>query len=115
MNIQALLPFLLIAVLIVPMVLMSRKQKKQMHQQQELQQSLSAGDRVILVSGLYANVANTSDEATIDLEIAPGVTTTWLRGAVREKVGPDAVVENEPMPELESHAELAEPLDEKSR
>jgi preprotein translocase subunit YajC len=88
-NLQSLLPFLLIAVLIIPMVLMSRKQKKAMQQQQELQSSLSVGDRVMTTSGLYATVTDVSDSATIELEIAPGVETSWLRAAVREKVGPD--------------------------
>ena len=88
-NLQALLPFLLIAVLIVPMVLMGRRQKKAMQQQQELQNSLHVGDRVTTTSGLYGTVTDASGDATIELEIAPGVETTWLRAAVREKVGPD--------------------------
>ncbi|MET0133494.1 MAG: preprotein translocase subunit YajC [Kibdelosporangium sp.] len=95
MNLGQLLPFLLIAVLIVPMVLMSRKQKRAMQQQQELQNSITVGDRVMTTSGLYATVDNADDDATVDLEIAPGVVTTWLRAAVREKVGPDAEEEIE--------------------
>jgi preprotein translocase subunit YajC len=95
MNIGQLLPFLLIAVLIIPMVLMSRKQKRAMQQQQELQNSISAGDRVMTTSGLYANVADADDDATVDLEIAPGVVTTWLRAAIREKVGPEVAEDDE--------------------
>ena len=41
-------------------------------------------------SGMYATVTDISDETTIDLEIAEGVVTTWLRQAVREKVHPEA-------------------------
>ena len=95
MNLGQLLPFLLIAVLIVPMVLMSRKQKRAMAQQQELQNSISVGDRVMTTSGLYATVADTDDEATVDLEIADGVVTTWLRAAIRETVGPEVEEEIE--------------------
>ena len=93
MNLGQLLPFLLIAVLIVPMVLMSRKQKRAMAQQQELQNSIEVGDKVMTTSGLYGYVANTSDDATVDVEIADGVVTTWLRAAIREKVGDDTVDE----------------------
>lgn len=93
MNLGQLLPFLLIAVLIVPMVLMSRKQKRAMAQQQELQNSIEVGDKVMTTSGLYGYVANTSDDATVDIEIADGVVTTWLRAAIREKVGEDTVDE----------------------
>lgn len=70
------------------MFLATRKQKKAVRAQQSLQDSLAEGDRVMTTSGLYATVVDTSDETTIDLEIADGVVATWLRQAVREKVGP---------------------------
>ncbi|GLY37490.1 preprotein translocase subunit YajC [Amycolatopsis sp. NBRC 101858] len=90
---QLLLPLLLVLVLAVPLVMSTRKQKKQQAAQQDLQSSLSAGDRVMTTSGLYGTVADASGDTTIDIEIAPGVVTTWLRLAVREKVEP--VVETE--------------------
>lgn len=88
-----LLPLLLMLVVAVPLFLGSRKQKAAVQKQQELQNNLTEGDRVMTTSGLYATVADTSDDLSIDLEIAPGVVTTWLRQAVREKVEP--VVEDE--------------------
>lgn len=90
---QLLLPLLLVLVLAVPLVMSTRKQKKQQAAQKDLQSSLAPGDRVMTTSGLYGTVADTSGENTIDVEIAPGVVTTWLRLAVREKVEP--VVETE--------------------
>jgi preprotein translocase subunit YajC len=83
-----LLPLLLVLVLAVPLVMSTRKQKKQQAAQQDLQSSLSAGDRVMTTSGLYGTVADASGDTTIDIEIAPGVVTTWLRLAIREKVEP---------------------------
>lgn len=85
-----LLPLLLMLVVAVPLVLGTRKQKKQAQQQQDLQKSLVTGDRVMTTSGLYATVTDASDETTIDLEIAEGVVTTWLRQAVREKIHGDS-------------------------
>jgi preprotein translocase subunit YajC len=108
MNLGQLLPFLLIAVLIVPMVLMSRKQKRAMAQQQELQNSIGVGDRVMTTSGLYATVADSDDDATVDLEIADGVVTTWLRAAVREKVSPDVEEEIEEDEDLVDEVEEVE-------
>lgn len=67
-----------------------RKQKKAAHTQQELQSSLSDGDRVMTTSGLYATVVDSSDDVSIELEISEGVVTTWLRQAVREKVSTTA-------------------------
>ncbi len=85
-----LLPLLLLfGLLAVMMFFMSRRQRRAVQQQQELQKSLSVGDRVMTTSGLYGTITDISDETTIDLEIAPGVETTWLRAAVREKVGPE--------------------------
>jgi preprotein translocase subunit YajC len=85
---QLLLPLLLMAVVAIPLVMGTRKQKKMAAQQQELQQSLNDGDRVMTTSGLYGTIADTSGDTTIDIEIAPGVVTTWLRQGVREKVNP---------------------------
>ncbi|MGW4396665.1 preprotein translocase subunit YajC [Amycolatopsis nivea] len=100
---QLLLPLLLLLVVAVPLVMGTRKQKKQQAAQQEMQNSIAPGDRVMTTSGLYGTVADTSSETTIDIEIAPGVVTTWLRLAVREKVEP--VVEGE---ENEDSAEAVE-------
>jgi len=82
-----LLPLLLLFGLLgLMMYFMSRRQRRAAQQQQELQSSLNLGDRVMTTSGLYGTVIDISDDATIELEIAPGVETTWLRAAVREKV-----------------------------
>lgn len=83
-----LLPLLLMLVVAVPLIMGTRKQKRAAAAQKELQGGLSEGDRVMTTSGLYGTVADTSSETTIDVEIAPGVVTTWLRQAVREKVEP---------------------------
>jgi preprotein translocase subunit YajC len=114
---QALLPLLLIAVLAIPLILGSRRQKKMVAQQQELQSSLTIGDKVMTTSGLYGTVSDISDEATIGIEIAPGVETTWLRQAVREKIGPDVVDEDEvEIDETpESSAQVAAPIESDKR
>lgn len=83
---QLFLPLLLMLVVAIPLVLGSRKQKRAMQEQQQLLSSLAEGDRVMTTSGLYGTVADASGDTTIDIEIAPGVVTTWLRQAVREKV-----------------------------
>ena len=87
MNIQLLFP-LIILLLFIPILLSSRRQKRQMQEMQRLQGSLSDGDVVLTTSGLRGTVVDSSYEDTIDLEIAPGVVTTWVRAAVREKVNP---------------------------
>jgi preprotein translocase subunit YajC len=85
MSLSNLLLPLIIVLFAVPLYLGTRKQKRVVAKQQEMQNSLSFGDRVMTTSGLHATVVDTTDDS-IDLEIAPGVVTTWLRAAVREKV-----------------------------
>ena len=84
----AFLPILLLAFLAM-MFLSSRKQRRQVAETQLMQSNLAEGDVVTTTSGLRATVVDASYEETIDLEIAPGVVTTWLRGAVRDTVNED--------------------------
>ena len=90
----AFLPILLLAFLAM-MFLSSRKQRRQVAETQLMQSNLAEGDVVTTTSGLRATVVDASYEETIDLEIAPGVVTTWLRGAVRDTVNEDEPVDSE--------------------
>ncbi len=87
MDVSLLLP-LLILLLLVPIFLSSRRQRRQVQEMQKLQKSLVPGDTVMTTSGLRATVLSVDGEGTVDLEIAPGVHTTWVRAAIREKVEP---------------------------
>jgi preprotein translocase subunit YajC len=94
MSFSSLLLPLIIVLFAIPLFMGTRKQKRAAAAQQNLQNSLSYGDRVMTTSGLYGTVVSTSDES-IDLEIADGVVTSWLRAAVREKVADSTVGEPE--------------------
>ena len=80
------LPFVLIMGAF--MYLQSRRQRRAMQATIDLHESLRPGDRVHTTSGLQATVAAITDD-TVDLEIAPGVVTTWLKLAIRDKILPD--------------------------
>jgi preprotein translocase subunit YajC len=99
---QLLLPLLLLLVVAVPLIMGTRKQKKQQAAQKDLQEGLAPGDRVMTTSGLYGFVADASGDTTIDIEIAPGVITTWLRQAVREKVEPTVETEEDSVEDTDS-------------
>lgn len=66
----------------------SRRQKRAMQATIDLHESLQLGDRVHTTSGLEATVVDVAED-TVDLEIAPGVVTTWMKLAVRDKILPD--------------------------
>ncbi|HEY2765917.1 MAG TPA: preprotein translocase subunit YajC [Pseudonocardiaceae bacterium] len=109
-----LLPLLFIIVLGLPLILGSRRQKRALAEAQRLHESLVNGDRVMTTSGLHATVVDTADEDTIGLEIAPGVRTTWLRVAIREKVTEDDPAVDHDQPAT-SGAQLAPPLEDGAR
>jgi preprotein translocase subunit YajC len=66
----------------------SRKQKRAMQATIDLHESLENGDRVHTTSGLKATITSITDD-TVDLEIAPGVVTTWMKLAVRDRIEPE--------------------------
>lgn len=63
----------------------SRRQKKAMQATIDLHDSLQIGDRIHTTSGLQGTIAGIGDDY-IDLEIAPGVVTTWMKLAVRDRI-----------------------------
>jgi preprotein translocase subunit YajC len=86
MDLVVFLP--LIIILGAFMFFASRRQKKAMQATIDLHNSLSVGDRVHTTSGLQGTITGISDD-TVDLEIAPGVVTTWMKLAVRDRIVDD--------------------------
>jgi len=85
---------LLILLLFIPIFLSGRKQRRQMQEMQKMQAALEVGDVVTTTSGVRGTIVDASYEDTIDLDIAsdPSQTlvSTWVRGAVRDKVQTEA-------------------------
>ncbi|MDR3665167.1 MAG: preprotein translocase subunit YajC [Mycobacterium sp.] len=92
MDLLVFLPLLL--VIGAFMFFASRKQRKQMQATIDLHESLRVGDRVHTTSGLQAIITRIDDD-NVDLEIAPGVVTTWMKLAVRDRIEPEAEAADE--------------------
>lgn len=86
------LPFLLIMGGF--MYFASRRQRRAMQATIDLHDSLQPGERVHTTSGLEATIFAIADD-TIDLEIAPGVVTTWMKLAIRDRILPDDDIDEE--------------------
>jgi preprotein translocase subunit YajC len=86
MDLVIFLPLIIIMGLF--MFFASRRQKKAMQATIDLHESLQIGDRIHTTSGMEATITGIGDD-TVELEIAPGVITTWMKLAVRDKIGPD--------------------------
>ena len=85
-----LLPILMFAGLGGLMYFSMKKQKRAAAATKQMHESLVTGARLMTTSGLHGTVTAVADD-TIELEIAPGLRTTWVRAAVREIVVPGPV------------------------
>ncbi|ORV50866.1 preprotein translocase subunit YajC [Mycolicibacter engbaekii] len=93
-NMVAFLPLLL--VMGAFMFFASRRQKRAMQATIDLHESLRVGDRVHTTSGLQATITGITEDY-VDLEIAPGVVTTWMKLAVRDKIEPEELPADAPV------------------
>ena len=79
----------------------SRKQKKAMQATIDLHNSLQIGDQVHTTSGLQGTITTIGDDY-VDLEIAPGVVTTWMKLAVRDRIVDDIEDDEDEVEESQS-------------
>jgi preprotein translocase subunit YajC len=90
--VNSLLFFLVvIAAFVVLVLLPTRARNRQVRQMQTLQANLTIGTEVMTSSGLYGRVVALWEDE-VDLEVAPGVVTTWTRLAIREVRSPSRAV-----------------------
>jgi preprotein translocase subunit YajC len=92
MDLVVFLPLLII--LGAFMFFASRRQKKAMQATINLHESLTVGDRIHTTSGLQGTIMGLGDD-TVDLEIAPGVVTTWMKLAVRDRIETDDDIDDD--------------------
>lgn len=96
-----LLPILLIIlVMMLPLFLLSRSQRKAQARQQELVKKLGVGDEVRTHSGFYGLIVEEYDDVVV-LESEDGTQTKWARMAIAMAVDP---VEDEQGETLEGEA-----------
>jgi preprotein translocase subunit YajC len=89
----------------------SRRQRTAMQATIDLHDSLQSGDRVHTTSGLQATVVGFTDD-TVDLEIAPGVVTTWMKLAIRDKILPEDIDDLDEDLDEDGRLEDADDLDD---
>ncbi|WP_422117343.1 preprotein translocase subunit YajC [Brachybacterium sp. UNK5269] len=85
---ESLLPLLLIfAVMMLPLLFISNRQRKVQQKQLELVKQLGVGDEVRTHSGFYGLIVESYDDVVI-LESENGAQTKWARQAIALKVEP---------------------------
>ena len=96
-----LLPLLLIfAVMMLPLLFLSSRQKKMQQKQLELVRQLGVGDEVRTHSGFFGLIVEAYDDVVV-LESEDGTQTKWARQAIAQAVDP--VEETEEVDEAEEH------------
>lgn len=99
---ESLLPLLLIfAVMMLPMLFISNRQRKAQMKQAELVRQLGVGDEVRTHSGFYGLIVESYDDVVI-LETEDGSQTKWARQAIAQAVDPVEETEESEEHELES-------------
>lgn len=112
-DLASLFPFILILGFMGLVIYMQTRQRKKLAARQtQLQESLSVGAPVMLTSGIHGTVAGL-DEATIDVEVSPGVVITVARQAILEVRGAGAEVAQFTEDDLteDDHDEVRDELD----
>jgi preprotein translocase subunit YajC len=66
-------------------LLLIRPQKKRVEQHRQLVESISTGDQVVTIGGLFGEITD-EDEETFELEVALGTRIRVLKSAVARKV-----------------------------
>jgi preprotein translocase subunit YajC len=84
----------------------SRRQRRTVQATIDLQESLRVGDRVHTTSGLRGVITAITDD-DVELEIAPGVLTTWMKLAIRDRIVPET-----PEAEVADGGEVADDIAE---
>ncbi len=73
---------------------MSRRTRKQQQEAARFRDNLEAGQEVMTGSGLFGTVVEVEGDR-VTLEIAPGVTSQWLKAAIAKVVEPPLEDEDE--------------------
>lgn len=89
---EIILLVLIVVVFLGLPVLSMRKQSKQINEIKSFQSQLEPGMIVQMTSGIHVRIVEVGT-TTVDVELAPGITTTWDRSAVLKAVETEETVE----------------------
>ncbi len=105
-SVESLLPLLLIfAVMMLPLLFMSNRQKKAQQKQLELVRQLGVGDEVRTHSGFFGLIVEAYDDVVV-LESEDGSQSKWARQAIAQQaVAEDAAEEEGEQTEQEPSSE----------
>jgi preprotein translocase subunit YajC len=87
-----------LAVIVVIFGVMISAQRRRQRAAQSVQHQITPGSRIMTTAGLFATVVSVSD-TEVELEVAPGVVSTYARAAIARVVTPGADGDHEALEE----------------
>lgn len=100
----------IVAIAAIFWLLIIRPAQRRQREISQVQSSLVPGDTVVLSSGIFGTLTQI-DDATVLVEIAPGVDIKVARGAVGSVIREDESEEPEPLDEPASE-DVTDPVDD---
>jgi preprotein translocase subunit YajC len=80
----------LVALLALFWIFLIRPQRRRLHQQRELHESVAVGDEIVTVGGLIGRVRSIDvEDNTLEVEVAPGTNVRVVRHGVAAVIEPD--------------------------
>lgn len=98
---------LIVVMIAVFYFLIIRPNKRRQSEQRKTLEAMKPGARVMLSSGIYANLVRSGEKQAI-VEIAPGVEVTVLKQVVMQVITPESQYAEEPIPAADETRELDE-------
>lgn len=89
---------LIAAVLVLPSLMIQRRQKRRLDEIRRVQENVTPGDVVITTAGLHATVQAVA-ETTVELESSPGVVSTYEKFAIVQNLSAEQAAAAETAPE----------------
>jgi preprotein translocase subunit YajC len=86
---------MIVGFIVLMYFVMIRPQKKRQREQQDMQNKVEAGARVMTIGGLYGTVVD-SDEETVTLEASDDVFLVFARQAIARVLPTDDAADSEP-------------------
>ena len=80
----------LLALLALFWIFLIRPQRRRLHEQRELHESIAVGDEIVTLGGLLGRVRSIDEaEDTLEVEIAPGTNVRVVRHGVAAVLDPE--------------------------
>jgi preprotein translocase subunit YajC len=80
----------LVALLALFWIFLIRPQRRRLHEQRQLHESVAVGDEIVTLGGLIGRVRNIDEQDnTLELEVAPGTNVRVVRHGVAAVLDPE--------------------------